>query len=185
MMKTDDKIMEAIKRRRPFEDPVLKLSTILETGDIGMYLSLCADRINEAELIDGEDVRIDFMNFPDLLLTADGVWICRDILECYVSGDIVADAFEALCREEVERASVNDIALILREMKLNGLFRTCMKSDVRIRRLVIAEIFQRSIPCKCMRMMWSLLRQATVRVKHYDLIAVCKMATDAADSEKQ
>ena len=33
--------------------------------------------------------------------------ICRDILECYVSGDIVSDAYVALMEEKVVRVHVN------------------------------------------------------------------------------
>lgn len=174
MEETNERIMAAIKRREPTEPPFLRISTILEVGDVGMYLSLCADRIAEAELIDGEDVRIEFLNFPDLLLTADGVRICRNILECYVSSDIVADAFEALCREEVARATIDNVAQVIREMKMPELFRTYIKSDTQTQQLVIVEFCQRSSLCKCMRKMRSLFSDAIVRIKYHDLISICK-----------
>lgn len=183
MEQTDERIFTAIKRREPLELPFLRISTILEVGDVGMYLSLCNERVEEAELIDGEDVRIDFMNFPDLLLTADGVRICRDILECYVSDDIIADAFEALCWEEVSRAAIDNLAQILREMKLRELLRAYIKSDMRTRRFVIAEFFQRSALCKCMRKMHSMIRGAIVKVKYHDLISACRrIAADEVES---
>ena len=66
-------------------------------------MGICGARISDALLIDGEDVRIDFVNFPDMELTAVGVLICRDILGCYVSEEIIADALEALTRSEERR----------------------------------------------------------------------------------
>lgn len=60
-----EKVMIAIKTRKMLELPFLSLGVILKTGGIegAGYLGMCSDQIAEAELIDGEDVRIDFINF--------------------------------------------------------------------------------------------------------------------------
>lgn len=102
MDKTDEKVMVSIRRRELLCEPFIKLSLILKTGGIEAegYLGMCGDRISDALLIDGEDVRIDFVNFPDMELTAAGVRICRDILGRYVSEEFIADAFEALTEEK-------------------------------------------------------------------------------------
>ncbi len=73
-------------------------------------------------------------------LIAAGVRICRDILECYVSGDIVSDAYVALMEEKAVRVHVNTISQTLQKMKLRGLVSAFIKSDSRIRRFVVEEI---------------------------------------------
>lgn len=175
MDKADEKVMASIRRREPLCEPFLKISKILETGGMGNYLSLCNDRIADAELIDGEDVRIDFMNFPDMELTAAGVRICRKILECYVSGDIIADAHEALCEEKSARAHINIISQMLRQTEMKELAKVLMKSDdVRIRRFVIAEICQRNIFARCFRKIRSAYYNILVRIKYRGLLSIIK-----------
>ena len=124
-------------------------------------------------MIDGEDVRIDFVNFPDMELTATGVRICRDILGCYVSEEIIANALEALTEEKTVRAHINIISQTLREMKLYGLVRAFIKSDARIRRLVVAEVCQRLILIRCFRKMQRAYYSVLVRIKYCGLLSIC------------
>lgn len=173
MDRKDKKVMISIRRREPLCEPFIKLSLILKTGGIEAegYLGMCGDRISDALLIDGEDVRIDFVNFPDIELTAAGVRICRDILGRYVSEEIIADALEALAEEKVERAHINIISQTLREMKLYGLARAFIESDKGIRRFIIAEICQRSILIGCFRKIRSVYYCILVRVKYHGLLS--------------
>lgn len=173
MDKADKRVMKSIRSREPLCEPFIKLSMILKTGGIKAdgYLGMCGDRISDALLIDGEDVRIDFVNFPDMELTAAGVRICRDILECYVSGDIVSDAYVALMEEKVVRVHVNTISQTLQEMKLRGLVSAFIKSDSRIRRFVVEEICQRSILIRCFRKIRGVYYGILVRVKYYELFS--------------
>lgn len=183
MNKADEKVMVSIRRREPLGEPFIKLSLILKTGGIEAeeYLGMCGDRISDALLIDGEDVRIDFMNFPDMELTAAGVRICRDILECYVSEDIITCAHGALIEEKTKRSHINIISQTLREMKLYGLVRAFIKSDIRIRRFVVTEICQRFILVWCFRKMRSVYYDILVRVKHHGLLSsVGRIASDVA-----
>lgn len=175
MDKTDERVMVSIRRREPFCEPFLKLSLILKTGGVKAdgYLGMCGDRISDELLIDGEDVRIDFMNFPDMELTAAGVGICRKILRCYVSEDIIADALEALAEEKAVRMNINIISQTLRKMNLYGLARTFIKSDARIRRFVMAEVFQRSILIGCFRKIRSVYYSIIVRIKYRRLLSIC------------
>lgn len=175
MDKTDEKVMVSIRRRELLCEPFIKLSLILKTGGIEAegYLGMCGDRISDALLIDGEDVRIDFVNFPDMELTAAGVRICRDILGCYVSEEFIADALEALTEEKTVRAHINIISQTLREMKLYGLARAFIKSDARIRRFVVAEVCQRLILIRCFRKMQSAYYSVLVRIKYRGLLSIC------------
>lgn len=173
MDKADEKVIISIRSRAPLCEPFLKVSKILDMGDTGNYLSLCNDRIAEAELIDGEDVRIDFVNFPDMELTAAGVRICQNILDSYVSEDIIADAQEALYGEKAVRTHINIISQTLRETNLYGLVRVYIKSDARIRRFVAEEICQRFIPVRCFRAIRNMYYGIFVRIKYRGLISVC------------
>lgn len=183
MDRTGKKIMESIRRRDPLGEPLIKLSSILKAGGVGAegYLGMCGDRIADAELIDGEDVRIDFMNFPNMDLTAAGVRICREILKCYVSEDIVADAHEALRLEKSERSHINLISQTLRQMNLWGLARAFVELDARIRRFVAAEICQRFILVTCFRKMRSVYYNILVQVKYHGMLSnIGRIAADVA-----
>ena len=173
MDKTDEKVIASIRSRETLCEPFLKVSKILDMGGTGNYISLCNDRNAEAELVDGEDVRMDFVNFPDMELTAAGVRICRNILDSYVSEDIIADAHEALCEEKVVRTHINIISQTLCEINIYGLVRAYIKSDARIRRFVAEEICQRFIPVRCFRAIRNMYYGIFVRIKYRGLISVC------------
>lgn len=181
MNKTDEKIIVSIKNREPLCEPFIKLSLILKTGGVEAdgYLGMCGDRISDALLIDGEDVRIDFVNFPDIEMTAAGVRICHEILECYASEDIITDALEALCEEKATRTHINIISQTLKEMNLYGLIRVFIKSDTRIRRFVVTETCQRSILIKCFRGIRSVYYNIWVRIKYRKLLSICDRAAAA------
>lgn len=175
MGKTDKKVIASIKNREPLCEPFIKLSLILKTGGVEAdgYLGMCGDRISDALLINGEDVRIDFVNFPDMELTAAGVRVCHEILECYVSEDIIADALEALTEEKAVRTHINIILQTLKETNLYGLIRAFIKSDARIRRFVVTKICQRSILIKCFRGIRSVYYNIWVRIKYRELLSIC------------
>lgn len=176
-MKSNEKIMAAIKQRKSLCDPFLTVSKILETGGMGTWTGACCERIAAAELIDGENVRIAFLSmYPDLELMAEGLRACRNILECYVAHDILADACEMLCLEESMRGSINEVARILREMKWRDLFGICVKEDERMRMYAAAEIRQRLALAECREKLKELFCNFYVRVRHRHLIAVCKEA---------
>lgn len=184
MNSADERVMLSIRNREPLCEPFLKLSLILKTGGIETagYLGMCSDRIADMQLIDGEDVMIDFANFPDMELTAAGVRICQEILQCFVSDEIIADAQEALSRERGTRARVNLISQTLRQMSLWGLARAFMKSDASIRRFIVTEACQRLILVRCFRKMSSVYHSVRVRIKYHGLLSlVGRIAADAAN----
>ncbi len=181
-----ERVMTAIKTRKPLEMPLLSLGLILKTGGIEAngYLGMCADRIAEADLIDEEDILIDFTNFPDLLLSADGVRECRNILENYVSKDIIVDAFEALCHEESIRAEISILAARLRELGAVNLIKLYAKcGDRQIRQFVVAEAYHRSFLSGIVRKLRSLFYSGFVRVKYHRLLSVVDTAVKNIHNE--
>lgn len=187
-MKNYKKVFHAIKTREPLETPFLSLGLILKTGSIEAegYLGMCSDRIAEADLIDEEDVRIDFINFPDLLLSADGVRECRNILENYVSKDIIADAFEALCHKESIRAEISILAARLRELGAINLIKLYVKcGDKRIRQYVVAEAYHRSFLSGIIRQLRSRFYDVLVCVKYHRLLSAVDTAVMNFHSETE
>ncbi len=185
-MKSDERILYAIKTRQPLEAPFLSLGLVLKTGGVEAegYLGMCSDRIAEAELIDGENVRIDFVNFPDLLLSADGVKKCQEILENYVSNSIITDAFEALCDEENIRAEINMMAGTLRGLGTIALLRTYARCrDKRIRKFITEEVYHRSFLPVVARQLRKRIRGVLVRVKYHRLLSAVDAAAKDFHSE--
>lgn len=186
-MKTNEKIMTAIKRRESLCDPFLTVGKILEAGGMGNWTALCCERVANAELIDGADVRINFLNMPDLEVTAEGMRMCREILECYVSRDILKDAHEILCLEESARYHINEVARILREMKWCDLLGVCVKGEPRERVYAREEVCQRLCFGEARETLRKWCCNIVVRVKFRKLLSYCRgIAADVAvDSGKR
>lgn len=174
MNKANEKIMTAIRQRGDLCDPFLTVGKILETGGMKNWTNSCCSRIADLELIDGEEIRIDFLNIPDLQITASGMKKCRDILESYVSQDVLKDAHEALCLEESVRYHINEVARILREMKWRDLFNVLAKGDTREKVYAREELRQRLCLGAGREKVRQLFYDVIVRVKYRRLISVCK-----------
>lgn len=111
-------------RDRKNVDPVsLSLKGILAINNMEQYLALCSDRIAAAGLIDGEDVDIDYVNFPNLILTEKGIMICRKILIGYTGEDKLFDLWDFVIDENAIRRSMNDQILCCRTLKSRHLRR--------------------------------------------------------------
>lgn len=173
-MKTNEKIMTAIKRRESLYDPFLTVGKILEAGGMGNWTALCCERVANAELIDGTDVRINFLNMPDLEVTAEGLRKCREILECYASQDVLKDAHKLLCLEESARYHINEVARILREMGWRDLFNVLAKGDAREKVYAREELRQRLCLGAYREKVRRLFCDVIARVKYRHLLDVCK-----------
>lgn len=174
MNKANEKIMTAIRQRGDLCDPFLTVGKILETGGMKNWTNSCCSRIVDAELVDGEEIRIDFLNTPDLQVTASGMRKCRDILESYVSQDVLKDAHEALCLEESVRYHINEVARILREMKWRDLLNVFAKGDVQEKTFAKEEVWQRLCFGAARESLRKQYYNIVARVKYRHLIAVCK-----------
>lgn len=173
-MKSNEKIMTAIKQRGDLGDPLVRVGKILEAGGMENWTGLCCDRIAEAELIDGEDVRINFLNMPDLEVTAEGLRKCRKILECYASQDILKDAHKLLCLEESARYHINEVARILRGMGWRDLLNVLAKGEPDEKVYAREEIRQRLCLGAYREKVSRLFYNIVARAKYRHLIAVCK-----------
>lgn len=173
-MKSNEKIMTAIRQRGDLCSPFLTVGKILETAGMETWTGLYCDRIAEKGLIDGEDVRLDFLHIGDLELTAEGVRCCRTILECYISRDALKKAHELLCLEESARYHINEVARILREMKWRDLLNVFAKGDVQEKTFAKEEVWQRLCFGAARESLRKQYYNIVARVKYRHLIAVCK-----------
>lgn len=104
------------------------LSAMLEAEDVGMYLDACRDRIGEAGLIDFEDVILDIMNFADVLMTADGLFICRDILTCYCSDEYLDTIYKYITLLDEKAETNNDLLRLSRGFKTRTLIASTFRA---------------------------------------------------------
>ena len=126
-MKSKDRIITAIRSRKDLEPTLISLRKLLAKNGMEHYLEWCSKRIAESEMIDGEDTRINFADFPDILFTSDGFFDCRHILENYLPFDTLADAWQLLIEAERENREINSMAAGFRKMKLCDLLKYYIK----------------------------------------------------------
>ena len=91
------------------------------SGGMEHYLDLCSDRLADELMIDGEDTKMNFADFPDILFTESGLFDCRHILKNYLSVDVLMDAWQLLLDKECINREVNSVAAAFRKMKLRKL----------------------------------------------------------------
>ena len=80
-MKSKDRMIRAIRNRKNLESPVISLKKLLASGGMEHYLDLCSDRLADELMIDGEDTKMNFADFPGILFTESGLFDCWNILE--------------------------------------------------------------------------------------------------------
>lgn len=122
-MKTEDRMLIAIRSRKDLEPAKISLRKLLASGGMEHYLNLCSDRLAEHEMIDGEDTTFNFVDFPDVFFTTDGFFNCRHILENYLPFDTLADAWQLLIKAEQKNKEINHMAADFRKMKWRNLLK--------------------------------------------------------------
>lgn len=169
MESVKERALTAIGHRRDLSQPTISVYNLLKVGKVEAWAGLCCDRIADANLIDMEDIIIDLINPPGLCLTADGVRICRNILECYIDKEMLCNVFEWMRSEESINKNVNTAVQVLRNMnvpRLRKLYREAdtlqLSESINARELIREEMRQRSL------LMW-LIRKVR---KEYRLLPV-------------
>lgn len=130
-MESKDRMITAIRSRKNLEPTFISLRKLLASGNMEHYLQLCSDRLADELMIDGENTRLNFIDFPDILFTSDGLFNCRHILENYLSIDVLMDAWQLLLDEECTNKEVNSLAAAFRKMKLKELWQCYKNTDLR------------------------------------------------------
>ena len=146
-----ERALTAIKARKDLRPPMISVYNLLRIGKVETWAGQCCDHIADANLIDMEDVQIDFINMPGLCLTANGIMACRHILESYIDYDTLCDVFKWMCSEESINADVNTAVQVLRGLngpRLRKLYREAdalqLSESINARELIREEMRQRS-----------------------------------------
>lgn len=182
-MKTEDRMMEAIRRRKDLPPAQVSLRKLLACGDMEHYLELCSNRIAESEMIDGEDASINFTDFPDILFTSEGLFDCRHILENYLLVDIVMDAWQLLHDAERKDNEINSLAAAFRKTKLLDLWKWYKrtKSDEAgqlVKKWITAEVWSRSFFHNIWKKAREALTQIYVNVRYKRLFDMIRTAAE-------
>lgn len=183
-------IITAIRMRVDLPYGTLPVSLLLKVGEMEQYTTLCCSRIADENLIDGEDVKIDFNNFPDILLTFNGMRKCRKILECYLQENIITDAGEALADHKILCDEVNCFLADLRASKTTELIKSYWKlkrKDTETSKLaakyISTEVASRSVIAKAARAIIERYRNIYMNVKYGELFKEMKLFNES-ESEK-
>lgn len=179
-----ERTLKVIRQREDLDKPTLSVQLILKTGGMEMYSNMCCDRISEEELIDGEDVQINFANFPDINLTADGILQCKEILESYVQDKVLSDAFSLVCEIEMMDREIHKMARIFRDMSYMELVKNYKEMDnypddntiKRIRKYISTEIWSRSIFMAIKRRITKFVSDIYLKIKYRGLFQYMKQA---------
>lgn len=165
-----ERALVAIGERTDLSQPKISVYNLLKIGRVETWTGLCCDRIAEADLIDMEDIQIDFIDPPGLYLTADGIMTCRHILESYVDKDTLRDVFKWMCSEESINADINTAVQVLRGLngpRLRKLYREAdtlqLSESIGARELIREEMRQRSPFMALVRKVKKEYRLLTVR----------------------
>lgn len=183
-MKTEDRMMEAIRQRKDLPPTHISLRKLLACGDMEHYLELCSNCIAESEMIDGEDTSINLTDFPDILFTSEGLFDCRHILENYLSDDILMDAWKLLLDAERRNNEINSLAAAFRKTKLLELWKWYKgtkpdEAGQLVRKWIVAEMWSRSFFCNIWRKAKEALAHVYVGVKYKQLFDTMRTAARA------
>lgn len=114
-------VIEAIKNRKDVDLPKISVCKLLGCVGLKEWGIRCCDRIDEAELIDFENVFIDIENFPDILLSSIGMIKCEDLLLNYITKEQFENCFHYIVELEKQARNINNFAAILRKSTVRNL----------------------------------------------------------------
>lgn len=183
----NDIVLRAIQKRENLETEKISVKRLLQAEGTEKWAELCCDRIAENDLLVGNNVAINFADFPDIELTSTGVLQCREMLLAYVTEDLLKNTYELLCAHEDLTRGVNEYACMLRGVKNVVLFKTYLElgrkeyADTagRIRRHILEEIWSRSVFMQVWRKAYAAFIRLCTRIMYYKLIAADKKLREA------
>lgn len=178
MSKAMEELLTAIWQRGDLEKPMVSVRSLLKQVDRENYLDMCCSRLADSELLDGEDACIDFADFPNIRLSADGLQNCKSILECYISRDLLKQVYTLMCRRERMNCSISNYAEILRRMTAFQLLKIHlgMKPGEDAAVYIRAELWSRSIFAGIARKVQYGCTKLYVHIKYHRIFSAAKKA---------
>ncbi len=176
-------ILTAIRQRGDLEKKMVSVRSILKQEDRENYLDMCCSRLADSELLDGEDACIDFADFPNIRLSADGLQNCKSILECYISRDLLRRVYTIMCEIERMNCGINNYAEMLRGMTTFQLLKAhCgMKPGEDAAVYIRAELWHRSIFAEIARKVKYGCAWLYVKIKYHHVFSIAKSIVAEGD----
>lgn len=183
MSRAMKEILTAIRFRRDLERPMIGVRALLKAADRENYLDMCCSRLADSELLDGEDAVIDFTDFPNIKLSADGLQNCKSILECYISRDLLRRIYRLMCENESFNCRISNYVEILRRMTTFQLLKAhCgMKPGEDAAVYIRAELWHRSIFAEIVRKVKYGCAWLYVKIKYHYVFSVAKRVAAEGD----
>ena len=178
MSKAMEELLTAIRQRGDLEKPMVSVGSLLKQVDRENYLDMCCSRLADSDLLDGEDACIDFADFPNIRLSADGLQNCKSILECYISRDLLRRVYAIMCETERMNCGINNYAKMLRGMKALQLLKAHlgMKPGEDAAVYIRAELWSRSIFAEIVRKVQYGCTKLYVHIKYHRIFRAAKNA---------
>lgn len=108
-LETRQTILKHIKERTYAQKEYLSISKMFSGGNMEQYAGICCDDIANAELIDGEDVRMNFQELGDICVNYSGLVTCREIILRFIDQEKYEtyEKYLSISNEKVELMNAN------------------------------------------------------------------------------
>lgn len=179
-----DRVLAAIRKRDDLEAERISVKKLLKRGIVEEWSYMCFERIlemGERGMLTGDEVAINFADFPDIELTSEGMMQAKEVLLSYVSEDLLKDAYILLCSYEDLTRGANEYARMFRDMKNVDLLKTYIElrnskyGETRsVRRYILAEAWNRSALMALKRVISSKFAEIAVKFKYGEMIKEVK-----------
>lgn len=120
-------LVKQIKEGGYLSDAVVDVHKVLANTGMELYAKLCCDRIEAAGLVDGVHVSHVSPTSWKLQVDAQGIGLCRDILEAYLQPEYLNNIQELVQGCQDYYTSLNNMLYSLRKMSADDLKAVCVE----------------------------------------------------------
>lgn len=116
----DDRTYWILSRKdKPFT--TYSLQKMLEQNGMESYFNVCFNRINDADLIDDDEIQLNCLTGCDIRLTAKGLWATKEILLGYLPEEWLIDKYADLKQLNRSERDMNWSFEDLRDFKVKDI----------------------------------------------------------------
>ena len=194
-MITMNEMYKYIFKRKNIPERLYSMNKILDTYGYGQYAGIACNRIANANLLDGEHVQIDFIEFPNILVDYHGVIKCEDILLGYIDIKDLSTLEEAMVSNHSLIKLYNNMMEYLRGMSVKdilGIIKQTIKSESKdviemkwkIIKICVLEITARSMLNKIVQKIYYLYLKCYCKIKYKDIFSALHVIQSTKDSDE-
>ncbi len=178
-------ILNAIRTREPLPHTLISLKKLIGCTDLAPgYLQMVSDALADNEMLDGEDIQINFCDFPDILMSPSGLLMAKPILKNYISNETLSAVYRLAQDEEKVRYAVSNVAEILKNMTWSQLLKAYATCEAEQRLFYRQEMIERFPVSVCIRKARSAAQEMRVRWKYRSTYAAVKAAVKSLSAEQ-